>query len=1344
MLATDNFASTYCISSHRDDMLYEADINHVDINSFFTTEGKNRGENIKVCGPVTIKRNISKNYEQVAKEFIAEIKMLAGREHPNILSLFGFSLEGYEMILIFESCTLYKSLADHLGSISEKTNLMQRIRICLDIAQGLDYFHNIMDAVGPVRIHQGMLSTNVMLDENWNAKIATFRLYPEYIRHPRETEIYSFGVVIFEILCGRLAFDPYNTRGNSMELVRITQSCFEEGTFQSMVDPNIMKEVREDSYMIAPFRRSLNALKLTTYRCLFEYSIILPVTLKHIINYLNRALRFREETLERLKIQLSDIKAATKDFTETYIGEGGYGVVYRTELDVFDKKRHSIQKRTVAIKRDPRKESELGNRGFVAELEIIFRCEHPNIISLLGFCFEDSENILVFEYAANGSLDDYVKKGKLNKLPWARRLKMCLDIAYGLSYLHTSDDDKTCIIHRDIKSGNILLGENLEVKIADFGLSIFHPKIRPSRTIKTEHCAGTHVYLDPEYQEGKLKIESDIYSFGVVLFEILSGKLAYDRIYTKENGNGIAPVARQRFKDRKLMEMVDITILEEAHELSTTIIIGPSQDSLNEFFKIACKCVAEAQADRPKMEEVINGLKRAINLQKNRKDTLEISLEDISLGEENLSNTSFNIEKGYGMYNGQVQYDDETKPVIIKRMRKSGLETPGSWREFEIPFKHKHENVIGLVGYFKKMNENFIVYENAINQSLDMHLGNATLTWIKRLKIGVDIANGLKFLHGSDEGQEDVVIIHRDLKSCNILLTGDWKAKVCGFYVSIIYPNNHNIHYAADGIESSPGYCDPSYSKTCILTKKSDIYSLGVILFELLCGRLACTDQGHFLDSFVKGQYEVERPDKLVFERIREQIVWKSLVTFTTIAFSCLHDDRNKRPTASEVAVQLQQALELQEGQEIWDTKLPRNYNEILKLSNTPERYSTMEKKDIYNILSRGIPLQKGKLWYSIGGDGERNEMISSRMFSYKNRWSHRWRSIKESRFEKVAELLDISNLNIEIKMSSQLLLPGVNYSVRLVFKFCCPRKSLAKRMYVNLKYTIDNEKLNAYFATWREDGWMMIELCRFSNHKNETVIEVLLKSFSRCYCDSRAIYIEGIVFQAIDDVKREETQHVLEFKSEMDKVQQLPTNGTSKVIQEIEKCDEIQQPILKPNSEMSKFPATDMASMRQEVLAKKWILYDYSNVKLVYSNSSSRTRFEGMELLRRQSAYSIKWKIGSQKVSPNKDHACYLLFKLSENCRGLYCPVLVRNQERWKSKETIYFRHPSPWNVHETDRVPKERSDGWMEVIVWIYNNSNCKLRNDSLHVKLKLTTYEGTLSGLILGGLEFRPIEE
>ncbi|GKE40565.1 kinase-like domain, phloem protein 2-like protein, partial [Tanacetum coccineum] len=124
--------------------------------------------------------------------------------------------------------------------------------------------------------------------------------------------------------------------------------------------------------------------------------------------------------------------------------------------------------------------------------------------------------------------------------------------------------------------------------------------------------------------------------------------------------------------------------------------------------------------------------------------------------------------------------------------------------------------------------------------------------------------------------------------------------------------------------------------------------------------------------------------------------------------------------------------------------------------------------------------------------------------------------------FPKVAEVFDISNLMIEIKIRTQFLSPGVNYKVNLIFRFWGPRKtkSFHKPMYVDFKYKMGGENLHAYFATWRDDGWMMLELCRFLCYKEDTNFEVLLESFSRCYSGSRTFYVEleGIEFQAIDN----------------------------------------------------------------------------------------------------------------------------------------------------------------------------------------------------------------------------------
>lgn len=176
----------------------------------------------------------------------------------------------------------------------------------------------------------------------------------------------------------------------------------------------------------------------------------------------------------------------------------------------------------------------LGEEGFIAEIELLTRCKHDNIISLLGFCVEGREYILVYERVTNGSLDDYLGiTDKSTNFTWSQRLKICIDIASGLNYLHTRVEDEQSIIHRDIKSGNILLGKNWVAKIADFGLSRFHYVNQQEKTQYSKNIAGTKVYMCPEYRkEGKLKRAIDIYSFGVVLFEILSGKLAYDKIYT--------------------------------------------------------------------------------------------------------------------------------------------------------------------------------------------------------------------------------------------------------------------------------------------------------------------------------------------------------------------------------------------------------------------------------------------------------------------------------------------------------------------------------------------------------------------------------------------------------------------------------------------------------------------------------------------------------------------------------------------------------------------------------------------------------------------------------------------
>ncbi|KAJ0766675.1 putative protein kinase RLK-Pelle-RLCK-VIIa-2 family [Helianthus annuus] len=324
------------------------------------------------------------------------------------------------------------------------------------------------------------------------------------------------------------------------------------------------------------------------------------------------------ENFEYMMIPHEDILLATNNFDKVcLIGSGGYGEVYKAELKIKSKNKLGETLNTVAIKRIFSRKDEQGKEGFLTELDVLTCCEHPNVVSLVGFCVEESEWILVYEHASNGSLNAYL--GSIDNkiyLTWAQCLKICIDIAKGLNYLHTNMEDKRMILHRDIKSDNILLGKNWEAKIADFGLSKFHPTNQHASTINTNNVAGTDFYLDPEYlRTGKLKKASDIYSLGVVLFEIFSGKLAYDSSFITENEKGLAPIARIHFEKGTLKGLLDPRLIKNAYELGFSRKVGPDHESLDAFSRIAYKCLAKTQGERPRIDVVIEELEKSLYIQ---------------------------------------------------------------------------------------------------------------------------------------------------------------------------------------------------------------------------------------------------------------------------------------------------------------------------------------------------------------------------------------------------------------------------------------------------------------------------------------------------------------------------------------------------------------------------------------------------------------------------------------------------------------------------------------------------------------------------------------------------------
>ncbi|MFS7990605.1 putative protein kinase RLK-Pelle-CR4L family [Helianthus anomalus] len=340
-------------------------------------------------------------------------------------------------------------------------------------------------------------------------------------------------------------------------------------------------------------------------------------------------IRSHGKTLEHLKIELHDIKLATHNFAVTNeTGSDNFYTWYEVELGNFDKENPSfiegiskskLFKRhdTVVIKRFLPKVDELEEEFFFTELEVLASVKHHNIVTLIGFCVEGFERILVIEKFSNGILGDYLgNEKKMHNLTLEKRLKICIDGAHALNYLHYEMADKKMMIHSDITPFRFGLDENWRAKIEDFELAVFLPPNQKDEALCRRTYLKSMYHVDPEYAKtGKLKRESDVYSFGVVMFEILCGRKAGDQIYLNQSEKGLVHVARQNFSNGTTEDIIDPILKEETGKKSYSPIRGTNKDSLYTFLKVANRCVAETQDQRPTMKVVLNELEKALVFQ---------------------------------------------------------------------------------------------------------------------------------------------------------------------------------------------------------------------------------------------------------------------------------------------------------------------------------------------------------------------------------------------------------------------------------------------------------------------------------------------------------------------------------------------------------------------------------------------------------------------------------------------------------------------------------------------------------------------------------------------------------
>ncbi|KAI3469968.1 hypothetical protein Pfo_026631 [Paulownia fortunei] len=640
----------------------------------------------------------------------------------------------------------------------------------------------------------------------------------------------------------------------------------------------------------------------------------------------------------------SELYIGSNGFHENEVlGSGGFGRVYRAVLP---------SDGTVVAVKCLAERGESFEKTFMAELVAVAHLRHRNLVRLRGWCIHEEELLLVYDYMPNRSLDRVLFKRPENvdsaPLTWERRKKIVNGLAVALNYLH--EQLETQIIHRDVKTSNVMLDSHFNARLGDFGLArwLEHDlsykstappmlKNRQFRLAETTRIGGTIGYLPPEsFQKRSVATaKSDVFSFGIVVLEVVSGRRAVDLTYPDDE-IVLLDWIRRLSDEGTLLQAGDTRLQDGSYKLS----------DMERFIRLGLMCTLHDPQSRPSMKWIVEVLSG--NIYETIYVTAEsetsgiipssntchagktfpvvetprvITYEEIISATNNFSDSQRVAEVDFGTaYHGFLE---GRYHVIVKRL---GMKTCPALRmrfanEFQNLGRLRHRNLVQLRGWCTEQGEMLVVYDYSVSRLLSHILlhherknWQSKLHWHQRYNIIKSLASAICYLH--EEWDEQV--IHRNITSSAIILDPDMNPRLGSFALAeFLTRNEHGHHVVVDkkkSVRGIFGYMSPEYVDSGEATTMADVYSFGVVLLEVVTGQMA-VDFRQCDVLLVKRVHEFEaqkRPYKeLVDWRLDGQYDDRELVRLMKLGMACTRSNPELRPS-------MRQIVSIMDGHDQW------------------------------------------------------------------------------------------------------------------------------------------------------------------------------------------------------------------------------------------------------------------------------------------------------------------------------------------------------------------------------------------------------------------------------------------